>query len=211
MKIIYTFCLLLCAQTLFGNGSEGIASERMNAVYMKAGLFEVSLGYQGTFGSKYSWAIEGDYRPRFKEKGLANDLWLSSNTAMYGSRVKLLFNNYIQPKSYWSFFISYRNLQADEFRYTDWMPYSTFDEDAIYEVYSQRNNEIGLGAIWNRSFKENSPFEFYIGGVVLGKIIDRQYLREGTWEDNYSSSRQTTEFFARVALTTGIKFKFIRF
>ena len=195
--------------TLFALQGHCQEEEKNNAFYTRIGIYEVSVGYQRQINEKIGLGIEIDYRPQFKKSSYNNIQWTSWSFSMEGYRVKPMINYYTKRNAYWSFFPSYRYLEAGELVYDPGQFGGSNTSD--YAVYSQKNHEVGINAILNKPFKKHPAFEGYVGVGILTKFVERHYSIQGSYNDQQPSNEVTHPFYIVPAIYTGFKIKFARF
>lgn len=213
MKFTFSLIVSLLFSLSTYSGPGRLAEDFSKNFYVKAGFLELSLGYQSVLSKKYSWAVEMDYRPAFGNEASVVNNWLSLSTAMNSARVKLLFNNHVSSSGYWSYFLSYRYLEAEQLSHRSAWIDNLVSSAERGEVFSQVNNEVGLGIVWNKSFRPGSRFEWYVGGGVIGKFIDQQYILDSSDGDYYypSTREATSRLSVQLAFSAGVKYSFIQF
>lgn len=182
-----------------------------NSIYFKIGIFELSLGYHQQGKGKLGWGVEADYRPAFNKSDSFSDerLNVSSSSAQEGYRVKALMHYQPSPLSCFSIFFSYRYLSADELIHDEGKFAGT--NEARYDVYSQTNHESGLGFLYSKSIHEDPRLQWYIGGALLAKSVEKKYSIRGTYSSQTPYDAVMQEFYLHGALNVGITYKIIQF
>lgn len=142
MRRMYLGLLLLSSSIAFSQKIHVAADgpKNLNSMYLKGGIYELSLGYERTLGERVSIGCEVDYRPRFKHSG--NRFFYFNtpiNISIEALRFKLPINYYFENDN---FFLSavptIRSFRSD--RIIDY-PNGFGGGEGEYRVYAERGFE----------------------------------------------------------------------
>lgn len=175
-----------------------------HSLYMRAGVYELTFGYQNKINDRWGWGLETDFRPAFKYQSKNNYEFMSWAASMWGIRIKPMLNQFVTSHTYLSYALVYRYLDANQLIYD---PCSFGGSGGCdYAKYSQTNHEIGLTLFVNRKLLSHPGLEFYFGAGVQGKFVERKYSIEGVYSNQIPSDKITHPFYVTPMLYAGMKF-----
>lgn len=80
-----------------------------------------------------------------------------------------------------------------------------------YAEYSERNNEIGLGAFMHKAFNNHPAIQFYFGASIAYKEANQHYTVDGTYANQIPVDYTLVKNWVVPGLYVGFKFDIIRF
>jgi hypothetical protein len=177
--------------------------------YLRAGFYELSLGYERIIGEKISVGLEADCRAAFDNGTYHKIPYSSMNTAFSGFRVKPVVCFFPRETRYkFTIAPSYRFLKANHLIH-DPGKFSGATT-STYSEYSQSNHEFGMNVLWHKSFYWHRAFSWYGGFGIAYKRLERQYIIEGFYSSQQPSNKHEVIYNVFPAIHFGIKIQFAK-
>jgi hypothetical protein len=162
-------------------------TDRSNYIYLRAGFYELSLGYERKMNSRFGLGIEVDYRHRFVDESLVRAKNTFVNLSYQGVRIKTAINFYDRlGEDIISILPSYRYLESGDLT-RDANHFSGCNTcGGEYSKYTEKIDEFGLTILWSKRFDTLPYLYWYIGGGLLMRFTDRHYTVTGIYSNQTS-------------------------